>query len=70
MTDQSDDILEAKKAAGPDAFLWLHDSGDCILWPSEDVSDGDDGSEAIGRWRVDEPTRIALLGSGEIDEEA
>ena len=61
-------IIAAKTAAGEDSYLWLHDSGDCILWPSEADSVNDDGSRAIERWQVDDETAHELISSGEIDE--
>lgn len=62
------EILTAKAAAGPDAYLWLHTSGDCILWPDEDASENDDGARAIGRWQLDSGAKAALIDSGEVDE--
>jgi len=47
-----DEIKRAKAAAGSDAFLWLHDSGDCILWPDEDSSEDDNGANAVERWSL------------------
>ena len=62
------EILDAKKAAGTDSYLWVHTSGDVILWPSEEVSQGDDGYHAIGRWQVSPDVLAALIDSGEADE--
>lgn len=62
------EILTAKADAGPDAYLWLHTSGDCILWPSEAEAEGDDGARAIGRWQLDLQQRAALIDTGEVDE--
>jgi hypothetical protein len=62
-----DAILEAKRRAGPDAFLWLHDSGDCILWPSEADSENDTGARALGRWQVGSVEFDALIASGAVD---
>jgi len=61
-------IIERKRAEGPEAYLWAHDSGDVILWPSEAESVDDDGRRAVARWRVDRATLDALLASGEVDE--
>jgi hypothetical protein len=49
-------IFGEKIIAGPDAYLWAHDSGDVILWASEAESIEDDGRNAIGRWKVDRET--------------
>ncbi len=63
-------IIDAKSAAGSAAYLWLHDSGDCILWPTEDASEGDDGSKAIGRWQVTTAQIAELITLGVCDEVA
>lgn len=61
MTTLLSHILSAKSQAGPDAYLWAHDSGDVILWESESQSVNDDGRLAIGRWRVDSETLASLI---------
>ena len=66
----SHEIIAAKRDAGEGAYLWVHDSGDVILWPSEAASFNDDGVHAIGRWQVDGPTADRLIASGEVDETA
>lgn len=64
------EILSAKAAAGAGAYLWLHDSGDCILWESRADSENDDGKNAIGRWQVSREVYDDLIASGEVDEAA
>jgi len=61
-------IIERKRAEGPEAYLWAHDSGDVILWETEAESVDDDGRRAVARWQVDAVTLDALLASGEVDE--
>lgn len=64
-------ILAAKAAAGPGAYLWLHSSGDCILWPSEGDSVDDDGRRAVGRWMVQTRWEAEeLTATGAVDEHA
>ncbi len=62
-----EEILAAKKEAGDDAYLWLHDSGDCILWPTEESSENDDGKNAIERWQLTDEEIEELEGTGEVD---
>jgi hypothetical protein len=62
------EIIERKRVEGPDAYLWAHDSGDVILWPTESESVDDNGRRAVARWRVDAVTLDALIASGEVDE--
>jgi len=65
-----DEILAAKEDAGADAHLWVHASGDVILWPDEESSKNDAGANAIGRWSVNDATVDALIDSGMVDEVA
>lgn len=66
----ANEILSAKAAAGDDAYLWLHDSGDCILWPTEEASTNDDGKNALDRWQISSEVAAELIDSGEVDEVA
>lgn len=70
MSSKITTILEAKKNAGTDAYLWLHDSGDCILWPSEEASQNDDGRNALDRWTLTEAEVSELIDTGECDDVA
>jgi len=62
------DILARKRQSGVDAYLWVHTSGDVILWPDEASSENDSGARAVARWTVDEAVVDALIDSGECDE--
>ena len=64
------DIVEAKRATGSHAYLWLHSSGDCILWACEDDSVDDDGTRAVERWQLDSDTVEELIDSGAVDDVA
>ncbi len=64
------DVLAAKARAGESAYLWLHDSGDCILWPDEASSENDNGAKALARWQLMRVEREELIASGEVDEQA
>jgi hypothetical protein len=67
-TDRVEGIIEHKAAI--DGFLWAHDSGDVILWSSEEDSLDDSGVRAIGRWQLTVDEMDALASLGEIDETA
>lgn len=70
MTTTAAEIIERKHSEGPEAYLWVHDSGDVILWPDEESSKNDDGAHAAERWQVDAETVRYLIDSGEADEVA
>jgi hypothetical protein len=63
-----DDIQHAKSKTGSEAYLWAHDSGDVILWESEEDSVDSNGWNAVGRWRLDRAELKALIDSGSVDE--
>ncbi len=69
-TDTVRAIRAAKGEAGPDGYLWVHDSGDVILWPSEDASEDDNGADALERWHVTATEVDVLVGMGIADEVA
>ena len=70
MTTTAAEIIERKHSEGTEAYLWVHDSGDVILWPDEASSENDDGAHAVERWQVDAQTVRDLIASGEADEVA
>jgi len=67
MSIKIEEIIDAKNEAGLSAFLWMHDAGDCILWPDEESSVDDDGAHAISRWRLTKDEVLELKDSGIID---
>lgn len=69
MSTKIETILAAKNSAG-DAYLWLHTSGDCILWESEAESQNDDGSKALERWSLTSEEVEELIATGAPDEVA
>lgn len=64
------EIIKRKHDEGTEAYLWVHDSGDVILWPDEETSSNDDGAHAVERWQVGAETVRDLIASGEADEVA
>ena len=46
--------------AESDPVLFVHDSGDVILWASEEDAENDDGSRALNRWSVSPEVADAL----------
>jgi hypothetical protein len=52
--DLVQEIIEAYRAASKteDAYLWIHTSGDAILWQNAEVAENDNGARAIGRWQL------------------
>jgi hypothetical protein len=68
MADIIDTIRAAKEEAGEEAYLWLHTSGDCILWPNEEESIDDSGVAAIGRWHLTDAEVDRMLQCGLDDD--
>lgn len=64
------EIARAKNEAGQDSYLWLHSSGDCILWSSESASHDDDGAHALARWHLTDGQMAELQSVGIVDETA
>lgn len=60
-------IRTLKRSVPGKAYLWLHESGDCLLWPSEEESIGDDGRCAIRRWHLSPEEAVELRKSGLVD---
>lgn len=54
LSTKAREIWEARANMGEGAFLYLHESGDCILWESEADSVDDDGRKAVARWQLTE----------------
>jgi hypothetical protein len=67
-TDLIIEIMDMKAASN--GWLWAHDSGDVILWESEEDSVDDDGQRAVARWQVTREELDALISLGEVDETA
>jgi len=62
-TEIIQEIIESVKSAGENAYLWLQaDAGDCILWESEEESENDNGSRAVGRWQLN-PAEVQELSA-------
>lgn len=68
-TATAEEILIARTDAGPDAYLWVHTSGDVILWPAEPGPDND-GCDALARWQVSPAVVDELIASGDVDDVA
>ena len=63
------EIIEAKKAAGGDAYLWLNENaGDCMLWLDEVSSSGDDGTNALESWTLT-PEDVAALEDADTESD-
>lgn len=56
-------ILEAKREAGPEACLWVTTlAGDAILYA------GENDDHILARWQLTRAQEDALLATGEVDE--
>lgn len=53
-------VVERWIEAGRDAVLYVHDSGDVILWHDSESAENDDGRDAVDRWQVGPETVEAL----------
>jgi hypothetical protein len=69
MTGTVKEIVEAKRQAGEDAFLWLRPLWECSLWPSEDSCDVGDEREILDRWDLDAIEYEQLIETGLVDRE-
>ena len=68
VTKAVQEIIETKHNVGPDAYLWLHSSGNCILWlNAESYNDGDVMS-AIMRWLLTDEEQQELIQTGEVND--
>ena len=61
------EILEARAESDDDTYLWLHSSGECILWQNKDSSLNGDGKGVIDRWQLTEEVSEELIELGEVD---
>jgi hypothetical protein len=69
MTSKIEEIISAKSESGENAYLWLQTAvGDCILWPTQDASENEDSTDAIGRCKLTVDEANALIETGEVDE--
>lgn len=64
-----DEIL-AEKSKLDNGYLWLHSTGDCILWPDKESCVNDDGARAVERWQLTREGADALVETGAVDERA
>jgi len=70
LSDTVRQVVERKFREGTYAYLWLHSSGDCILWPDEQSSENDDGANAVARWQLSDAEAVELMATNEVDETA
>lgn len=69
MSEKITEIIAAKETIGADAYLWLQeDAGDCILWPSQETSENDNGAKAVARWTLTADEAAELIATGAVDE--
>jgi hypothetical protein len=54
------EAVKARNNVDGDPVLYVHDSGDVILWANEDDAENDDGSRALERWSVSPECAEAL----------
>lgn len=70
MSALTEEIIESKNQAGDNAFLWLHNNGLCVLWPSEKeyLANTDDLSQAIESWTLNKEDVEDMFDTQYIDE--